>query len=366
MAKARLMNTAEDYKRLKLNPNRIEAWEDGCRDDFKAGKFEWWYFDAILDDGTKIAAVYSTKVQPFTFLPGAHPALTFHITAPDGKDHQGKFAKFKKEDIILDKDKCNVHFGPHFITGDLKNYHLKAEPLEGLGFDLRLTNEVSSWRGETGYLGFEDKKDEKYFTWFCAVPKGRVEGTVTIDGVTHQVTGLGYHDHQWGDTIQFDFLNHWFWSRQNTDKHSIVVFDFVMNQHFEFERIPLVFLQDEFGNVLFESTDNVSCQVEEEFFQTASKTNFPKIVNYTFKNGSKTLTYRVEVLDELDGRFIYKDTPAMMRWLFKGSHPKYGRYHAKGDFSLYDNGELILQDSGDLIYEFAYVQDDYKTHMERN
>lgn len=54
----------------------------------------------------------------------------------------------------------------------------------------------------------------------------------------------------------------------------------------------------------------------------------------------------------------------MMRWLFKGSHPKYGRYHAKGDFNLYDNGELILQDSGDLIYEFAYVQDDYKTHME--
>ncbi|MDZ4957364.1 hypothetical protein GNF51_16640, partial [Clostridium perfringens] len=31
-------------------------WEDGIRIDTSSGKFEWWYFDAHLDDGTTVVA----------------------------------------------------------------------------------------------------------------------------------------------------------------------------------------------------------------------------------------------------------------------------------------------------------------------
>lgn len=58
MAKARLMNLPEDYKRIGIKKGCIEPWEDGKRDDFRKGMVEWWYFDAILDDGSKIDPLY--------------------------------------------------------------------------------------------------------------------------------------------------------------------------------------------------------------------------------------------------------------------------------------------------------------------
>ena len=41
MAKARLMNTPEDYKKLGIDPDRIEMWEDGIRITPDKMNWEW-------------------------------------------------------------------------------------------------------------------------------------------------------------------------------------------------------------------------------------------------------------------------------------------------------------------------------------
>ena len=364
MVQARLMNKPEDFQKLKINQGPVELWEDGMRDDFLPGKVEWWYFDAILDDGSKIAACYSTKIQPFMSMNGLHPCLTFHITTPDGKQLSRKIMKFKKDEVSLSKEKCDVHFGPHLFEGDLKNYHIKAAPVKGLGFDVTLSSTTTPWRGDTGYIGFEEH-DEKYFTWLCVVPSGKVEGTITIDGVEHQVTGRGYHDHQWGNTVQFEFLNHWFWGRQKTESSNILVFDFIMNQHYEYTRIPLVFIEDENGKVIFESTDNVSCKVEKEFLQNACQTNFPEVIHYNFEKDAKKVDYVIRVKQELDGQNLYKSVPFFMRSMFGGTKPKYGRYLAEGTLTFYEDGQQKFSETSDFIYEFAYVGEEYKKYMEK-
>ena len=45
MAKARLMNTPEDYQKLGVDPDRIEMWEDGICITPDKMNWEWWYFD---------------------------------------------------------------------------------------------------------------------------------------------------------------------------------------------------------------------------------------------------------------------------------------------------------------------------------
>jgi hypothetical protein len=40
-----------DCERLGLSTTSIAPWEDGARTDNSAGTYEWWYFDAHLDDG---------------------------------------------------------------------------------------------------------------------------------------------------------------------------------------------------------------------------------------------------------------------------------------------------------------------------
>lgn len=366
MAQARLMNKQSDYTRLGLKKGPVEMWEDGKRDDDRKGVVEWWYFDAILDDGSKIAAVYSTKIQPMTNASGTHPCLSFDVTTPDGEKISRRITRFKKNSVRFSKDKCDVHYGDSCFVGDLKDYHIKAQVTDGLGFDVQLHSISKPWRGETGFLGFE-KNDERYFTWLCVVPRGTVTGTLTINGNSRKITGFGYHDHQWGNTLQFDFLNHWFWSRQSTEKHSMVVFDFIMNQHYEYKRIPLVFMEDNDGNVIFESTDNVECQVTEELYQEASETNFPKVTHYIFKSGTKTVHYDVTVKQELDARYIWKQMPFFLRGVFKGTKPKYGRYLAEGVITFADSAhpENNFTEKSDFIYEFAYVGEEYKQYMEK-
>lgn len=365
MARARLMDLESDYQKLQLGHGPVEMWEDGQRDDFRAGTFEWWYFDAILEDGSNIAACYCTKVQPFTNREGLHPSVSFNITTPSGEKLSRKVTKFDPKCVSLSKTRCDVRFGDNIFEGDLHDYHIQAAPVKGLGFDVTLHSTQTPWRGETGYLGFGEQ-DEKYFTWLCVVPSGTVEGTITIDGVEKRIKGRGYHDHQWGNTVQFEFLNHWLWSRHKTERHNILVFDFVMNERYGYTRIPLVFVEDEEGKVLFDSTkaENVACTIEEEFLQPASKTNFPKKTHYVFTKGNQKLDYVLTVKEELDGRYIYKSVPFFMRGVFQGTKPKYGRYLADGKLTLYENGEERFSEQSELIYEFAYVGENYRKYME--
>ena len=52
-----------------------------------------------------------------------------------------------------------------------------------------------------------------YFRWVCAVPNGSLSGTVTLDSVTHEVTGSGYHDHNWGNVPMSVLVKDWHWAR---------------------------------------------------------------------------------------------------------------------------------------------------------
>lgn len=40
MARARLMDTIEDFKKLGINPDKVEMWEDGIRNDDESGKMK--------------------------------------------------------------------------------------------------------------------------------------------------------------------------------------------------------------------------------------------------------------------------------------------------------------------------------------
>ena len=80
---ARLAGTADDYARIGISPNEIKPWEDGFRTQGARGTFEWWYFDAHLDDGSKLVVVFSTRDfsdlnQPLS------PGIRIDLTLPDG------------------------------------------------------------------------------------------------------------------------------------------------------------------------------------------------------------------------------------------------------------------------------------------
>lgn len=373
MARARLMDRPEDYARLGLKPDMIEQWEDGRRMPPTAGAFEWWYFDAILDDETKVAIVFHTSAQNNAKDEIDHPDIQIRITPPDGSEHPAE-ARYLASEASFSTTTCDVRIGPHRFSGDLTDYVIKVAPTEGLAADLRLHSLGSPYRPGTGYIGLGDS-DENFFTWFCVVPRGEVSGTITIDGQTREVHGYGYHDHQWLDVNAMLTWNHWLWARQSFDDHSLLLFDFVASERYGFKRFPICFVQDAEGKTIFENHDTVDSTIVKSYVDDVSGKSYPETSRYVFDHGHSRLEYTLTATQKLEVRDIYKEAPEQIKkklgsilgpligWIpamlvrnkfdKEGIHPSYTRYGANGDLSLTIDNNTVER-KGHLIYEYLF------------
>lgn len=363
---ARMLNAPEELKQLGLKPPTVEQWEDGKRSEDHKGDFEWWYFDSIMDDGTSVVVHVNTK-QPETMQKdGSHPIVIITITTPDGTIYTDSIPYYDANQFSFSKDTCDVKVGPHYIRGDLNDYSIHVEPVNGIGANLKLHNLRKSWRPGSGHLKWGEGKG--MLTWLFVVPRGDISGTITYGGKTLEVQGSGYHDHQWGHgAATFFNVNHWLWGRHNYEDYTILIFDMVASKKWNNERFPIFCIQDENGDVVFESTqmnDKFHCEVLEEAFDEEIGRNFPHKIRYTAQNDNVKFTYELTNTLVIGRKDRYKEMPKAVRLvmdLLKVA-PAYARYKADGVLDMEIDGQKI-QREGEMIYEFAYFSRSYKEAM---
>src|SRR5277367_5044694 len=80
----RLADRPADYEKLGIAPIEVAEFEDGQRIGTGKGHYEWWYFDAHLDDGATVVVVFYTKPNVSPNSPLA-PRITINLTLPDGR-----------------------------------------------------------------------------------------------------------------------------------------------------------------------------------------------------------------------------------------------------------------------------------------
>lgn len=295
MPRARLMDTPEDHARLGVEPGRIEVWEDRRRDDSRRGGWEWWYVDAILDDGTTVVVQLFPKRVASALLAHDRPTVWIKVTTPDGAVRDRKVS-YRADQYRYGGGRCDVRMGPHTMVGDLAEYDVHIEPIDGVGCDLHLSTRSKPFRPGSGYIGFGDR-DEQYFTWLCVMPRGEVTGSLTIDGCVREVRGRCYHDHQWGNA-NFQFLwNNWTCARQAFEDHTILLFDLVAAEKYGYRRFPICFIQDAGGHLLFRSGDDVSYEVLEEGVDP-SCTRFAGEAEMRLERGGETVERGGELIFE--------------------------------------------------------------------
>ena len=372
----RLMDRPEDYTRMGTKQGQIEVWEDGKRDDDRAGVYEWWYFDMILDDGSKAVIHFNTKDNRTISKAGTIPSVVIKITSPDGKEY--------KDNVILTADQasfgkqcCDVKFGPHTLYGDFKEYKIHVAPTGGVcgsdgaggqgaasnvGCDLTLTSTAKPWRPGAGGFAFDDGG---YFTWLCAVPRGKVSGDLFYNGEHHAVTGAGYHDHQWGNVAHNKTWHHWLWSRQDFGDYALLVFDICTQKKFGYTRLPMMFLEDKDGNLVMQDLTAPKCNLVEEYKEKLSGKMYPKKIDYVFTQGSTQVHYELTQQYELESRDAGAQMPKLLLKLleWKGLHPSTTRNYAHGKMTLAENGQTTTRE-GDMIYEFVYMGTTVKELME--
>src|SRR5262245_34315101 len=81
MTNALIGTQPRHYERLGLTNGEIHDWEDGLRTAAADGTFEWWYFDAHLDDGSTITVEFHTKPPYVSPKAPLMPFVLFTLTA---------------------------------------------------------------------------------------------------------------------------------------------------------------------------------------------------------------------------------------------------------------------------------------------
>lgn len=232
----RLAGLDSDYTNLGLTKGTIALWEDGARMDYTQEEFcfEWWYFDGTFDDGASFVASFYSRID----MDPTKPFIKLSITTPDGENINrvmwGDFA-----DSSFSSVQCDLNIGDNNVVKSENGttYYIKSQ-VEDLAVDLVLQRTVKSFRQDTGHILIGNDEDH-YLGWFSMVPRGTLNGTITYNGETHAVTGMGYHDHNWGTVALQDVIKDWWWMRGYVDGVAIIAYDFGFKDKYGSKHIPI-------------------------------------------------------------------------------------------------------------------------------
>lgn len=358
----RVMNGAADFQAAGIDPKNIALWEDGVRDTDAQGHLEWWYFDCDTDDGMKIGINFSLNTPYGSTKPGYNPFMYYNIQLPDGTVKTA-FTYPSADEVQLSNQQCDVRLGKNTFRGNLKDYTLHIEDGDLVSVDLTLHNEVSPWRPGIGCIEMTEEEKKNIFAWFCVVPRGKVEGEMVIEGKKYLIHGVGYHDHQWTTQFNFLFWNQWIWGRQQDEDHTLLLFDMVSTKQSSYKRIPLFFLQDKDGNVVFDNTDTdtCTCEVLEDYVHPVCQKQLPIKMRYTFRKGDMEAVYTLTGDKEIVYTDHNKRVPESVRPMLEsiGFNMHYIRYVATGELVLRRGGEVVTEFKGELLYELETFYDTY-------
>ena len=277
---ASIADAEEDYQRIGISRDHIAPHEDGARTDGRAGTYEWWYFDAHLDNGAKLVVIFMTKdlsapQRPLT------PMIRLNLDLPDGRS-LNFIREYPKVSFSAAAENANVRIGESHFIGDLAHYSIDVK-IDNVKVKVTLDAQIPPWRPHTGYLVFGAKSDQE-FSWLPAVPQGAVRGSYEVDGVRAVVSGVGYHDHNWGNVGMMSIINDWYWARGQAGPYSVIASFITAHKKYEFESIPIFMLARD-GNIVADDARHVTFRSSDVHLDHKTGKPVANVTRYTYDDG---------------------------------------------------------------------------------
>ena len=303
--KAIIAKSPAHYQRFGIT-NEIQPFEDGLRTDPSiSGTYEWWYFDAHLDNGAKIVTTFFTKSAENP-KGGLAPKIQIDIDLPDGSKHS-RLVAFDPSLFSASKDQCDVQIGDNSFVGDLHTYRIQAT-VEDLAVDIELTGQTEPWRPETGHILYgDDERGE--FGWLPSVPYGTVNVTYRVGDQSTTTAGHGYHDHNWGNVALPTVVNNWYWGRGAVGEYTFITAYIVSEKKYDYTAIPIFMLAKD-GKVIADNGENVTFEKSGITIDEITGKPVADVHSYAYDNENlrATLTYtrhetilRTKFADEMSG-----------------------------------------------------------------
>ena len=290
---ARLADRPEDFARLGIHPTEIAQKEDALHTTGKFGEYEWWYSDFKLEDGWNLVIVFYS--QPVTAAcVDFKPSVTLSLTR-DGEEYFESFTADVK-DCVYDRERCCVKLADKcWIEGDLKEYKLHFDNGK-VTADVTLHANAASWRPQSGHFLFDEKK---YFAWLPSVPEGTAHAGITIGERKLELSGSGYHDHNWGNIGMFWVMHHWYWGRAKIGDYQAITSYITARKQYGYEHFP-IFLLLKNGEKLGDAPQYLTYTQSEPEYDSATKKHYHKKLVYDYNDGTQhyRVTYAAENIIE--------------------------------------------------------------------
>ena len=214
MASDVIKNKDSNIQYRYLKAVDIKPKDDTFHGNINLIDIEWWYFDAVFDNG------YSAHVGVRTYhLRNSGFVQTRINIYKNGKVESGKVKTYLLSDFHYEivNPSISIKKNP-IITFDKElysnkniwqyNINLKIENIE---VNLIFTSTSKGWKIETLDT-----------SWTTPAPKAKVEGFLILNDKKIQVKGVGYHDHNWDYSPITSLKNNgWYWGRITSDTFNI-------------------------------------------------------------------------------------------------------------------------------------------------
>jgi predicted secreted hydrolase len=346
-----LAKSEADYARLGLKKEQIEPWEDGMRTHGGKGTYEWWYFDAHLNDGSKLVIVFYTKFYTQINKP-LKPLVTINHDRADGKTIERMFHA-KAGDFSASTEQCDVKIGRNYFRGNLQKYEIHVE-IEDLVADITLTRTAPSWRPATGHLYFGEQ-GEHLFAWLPSVPQGQAEVSIRVGGQSQQFRGVGYHDHNWGNISMLKLMNNWYWARGAIGDYTVIASYITTEKKYGYKTFP-VFMLAKNGKIVADDDSKVHFEISDIYKDAKTRKPVANKVSYTYQAGGQryVLTFKRErdILRTMLAEMAGKVQAIVARLIgFDGAYLRF-----VGDLKLarYEGDSLVETQHEEAIWELMY------------
>jgi len=203
-------------------------------------RHEWWYLTAnLIDEDGNALGVQWTQFR-FAAAPQGSGNSTKETTWQSQQIYMAHSAVTTKDKHYADEkwsrdqaELAGVSTSPFRVYLDDWQWNSSSDDLfpatlnansDQFGYSLKLTsNAPYQKQGEQGYS--TKSGDGKVASYYYSQPFINVSGEVTIDGVTHQVSGKGWIDREWSSQFLLDSQQGWDWfALRLSDETSLVVF----------------------------------------------------------------------------------------------------------------------------------------------
>ena len=276
------------YQCLNLNPDHIAAWEDGLRTDPAARSFEWWYYDCRLVDGTRLTVELHTKPPVISPSAPLTPFVSIVMLRPDGSLIV-KNALEPPETFAAARTGCDVRMGCSRCRGSLDQHEVHVE-IEGVTIDLTFTSELAPFRPASGHTFFGENQD-KYIAWLAVMPRAHVTAEITTEDRRELLSGIGYHDHNWGNAAPASLVDHWDWGHAHLGDFTVVTLHFVSHVKYGRQVVPAFFLGRS-GQVLAQGVGGLQLTTRDEGIEPS--TGVPVAAHLEYELAAGEARYRLD------------------------------------------------------------------------